>query len=87
MKKKQQKMKNLRKGFSNVHYFPLSLINLNFDIFSKNLLHNMAYHVWTFLGLFKPDDQGIGHIYGIDCDNLLIFRRWVHLGMKKNVAN
>ena len=28
----------------------------------KNLLHNMAYHVWTFLG-FKLDGQGHGHIY------------------------
>ena len=45
----------------------------------------MAYHVWTFLWL-KPDDQGHGHIYGIDCDNVLIFGRWVHLGMQNNVA-
>ena len=40
----------------------------------------MAYHAQTFLG-FKPNDQGHGHFYGIGRDNLLIFGRWVHLGM------
>ena len=61
------------------------MLNMNFELFWKNLLHSMAYHVWTFLG-FKPNDQGHGHIYIILYDIVPIFGRWVPLDMVNNVA-
>ena len=61
--------------------------NTSFDNFSKNLLHNMSYHAQTLiLGIQATciiKAMAI-YIYGIDRDNLLIFGRWVHLGMKNN---
>ena len=60
------------------------MVDMRFDNFWKNLLHDMAYHVRTCL-CFKPNDQSHGHIYFKVYDNVPIFGRWVHICMVNNV--
>ena len=64
MQKIVQKMPFFRRPSSYVYMLPWKMVNLNFDNFSKNSRHNMAYHVWTFMA-FNPNDQGQDHIYVI----------------------
>jgi hypothetical protein len=50
-----QKMPIFRRTSSYVYMLPWKMVELNFDNFSKNSLHNMAYPVWTFMAFNLND--------------------------------
>ena len=62
--KKTRKNMSLCMSSSYAYWLQWKMIIMNFDNFWKNLPHNMAYLVWTFMA-FNPNDQGHDHIYAI----------------------